>query len=157
MEQINKKSYSNKFQQNGLNIPKGYFDTLDQRIVEKITTEQNGETTPPRPQQTLNIKKIKVKKLWWGPIAAAIALIMTVKALNTSQADSPEPVTQRSMEQSQNILLDYLVLHVSESELIAAFDQEDFQELFLDANEWERYENQALINDAYFNEFQLIN
>ncbi|MDA0864676.1 MAG: hypothetical protein O3B88_08415, partial [Bacteroidetes bacterium] len=74
MEQINKKSYSNKFQQNGLNIPKGYFDTLDQRIVEKITTEQNGETTPPRPQQTLNIKKIKVKKLWWGPIAAAIAL-----------------------------------------------------------------------------------
>ena len=107
--------------------------------------------------KTLNIKKIKVKKLWWGPIAAAIALIMTIKALNTSQADSPEPVTQRSMEQSQNILLDYLVLHVSESELIAAFDQEDFQELFLDAHEWEGYENQALINDAYFNEFQLIN
>lgn len=146
MEYMKKKSNNNKFKDHGLNVPEHYFESLEARIFQQLQSESNSE-----------FSKGKVKFLWWPYIAAAASLLLVWHVYQLNESSSVNTVSEMAMKLSEEELNTYAYVSLNETELFTTLDQEDYEFLYNEAIEWDKWEAEALEQDHLFTEFQLMN
>jgi hypothetical protein len=146
MEYMKKKSNNNKFKDHGLNVPEHYFESVEARIFQQLQSESNSE-----------FSKGKVKFLWWPYIAAAASLLLVWHVYQLNESSSVNTVSEMAMKLSEEELNTYAYVSLNETELFTTLDQEDYEFLYNEAIEWDKWEAEALEQDHLFTEFQLMN
>jgi len=146
MEYMKKKSNNNKFKDHGLNVPEHYFESVEARIFQQLQSESNSE-----------FSKEKVKLLWWPFVAAAASLLLVWRVYQHNESSSVNTVSEMAMKLSEEELNTYAYVSLNETELFTTLDQEDYEFLYNEAIEWDKWEAEALEQDHLFTEFQLMN
>jgi hypothetical protein len=146
MEYMKKKSNNNKFKDHGLNVPEHYFESVEARIFQQLQSESNSE-----------FSKGKVKFLWWPYIAAAASLLLVWHVYQLNESSTVNTVSEMAMKLSEEELNTYAYVSLNETELFTTLDQEDYEFLYNEAIEWDKWEAEALEQDHLFTEFQLMN
>ncbi len=146
MENNKKDTAKNKFNHHGLNVPEDYFESIESRVLQQLHTEQN-----------VGSSKEKVKLLWWPFVAAAASLLLVWRVYQHNESSSVNTVSEMAMKLSEEELNTYAYVSLNETELFTTLDQEDYEFLYNEAIEWDKWEAEALEQDYLFTEFQLMN
>ncbi len=146
MENNKKDTAKNKFNHHGLNVPEDYFESIESRVLQQLHTEQN-----------VGSSKEKVKLLWWPFVAAAASLLLVWRVYQHNESSSVNTVSEMAMKFSEEELNTYAYVSLNETELFTTLDQEDYEFLYNEAIEWDKWEAEALEQDHLFTEFQLLN
>ena len=146
MENNKKDSAKNKFNHHGLNVPEDYFESIESRVLQQLHSEQNAVSL-----------KEKVKLLWWPFVAAAASLLLVWRVYQHNESSSVNTVSEMAMKLSEEELNTYAYVSLNETELFTTLDQEDYEFLYNEAIEWDKWETEALEQDHLFTEFQLMN
>ncbi len=146
MENNKKDTAKNKFNHHGLNVPEDYFESIESRVLQQLHSEQNAASS-----------KEKVKLLWWPFVAAAASLLLVWRVYQHNESSSVNTVSEMAMKFSEEELNTYAYVSLNETELFTTLDQEDYEFLYNEAIEWDKWEAEALEQDHLFTEFQLMN
>ena len=146
MENNKKDTAKNKFNHHGLNVPEDYFESIESRVLHELHSEQNAAYS-----------KEKVKLLWWPFVAAAASLLLVWRVYQHNESSSVNTVSEMAMKLSEEELNTYAYVSLNETELFTTLDQEDYEFLYNEAIEWDKWEAEALEQDHLFTEFQLLN
>ncbi len=146
MENNKKDTAKNKFNHHGLNVPEDYFESIESRVLQQLHSEQNAASS-----------KEKVKLLWWPFVAAAASLLLVWRVYQHNESSSVNTVSEMAMKLSEEELNTYAYVSLNETELFTTLDQEDYEFLYNEAIEWDKWEAEALEQDYLFTEFQLMN
>ena len=146
MENNKKDTAKNKFNDHGLNVPEDYFESIESRVLQDLHTEQNAASL-----------KEKVKLLWWPFVAAAASLLLVWRVYQHNESSSVNTVSEMAIKLSEEELNTYAYVSLNETELFTTLDQEDYEFLYNEAIEWDKWEAEALEQDHLFTEFQLMN
>ena len=146
MENNKKDTAKNKFNHHGLNVPEDYFESIESRVLQELHTEQNAASS-----------KEKVKFLWWPFVAAAASLLLVWRVYQHNEPSSVNTGLEMAMKLSEEELNTYAYVSLNETELFTTLDQEDYEFLYNEAIEWDKWEAEALEQDHLFTEFQLMN
>lgn len=146
MENNKKDTAKNKFNHHGLNVPEDYFESIESRVLQQLHSEQN-----------VGSSKEKVKLLWWPFVAAAASLLLVWRVYQHNESSSVNTVSEMAMKLSEEELNTYAYVSLNETELFTTLDQEDYEFLYNEAIEWDKWEAEALEQDYLFTEFQLMN
>ncbi len=146
MENNKKDTDKNKFNHHGLNVPEDYFESIESRVLQQLHSEQN-----------VGSSKEKVKLLWWPFVAAAASLLLVWRVYQHNESSSVNTVSEMAMKLSEEELNTYAYVSLNETELFTTLDQEDYEFLYNEAIEWDKWEAEALEQDYLFTEFQLMN
>ncbi len=142
MENNKKDTAKNKFNHHGLNVPEDYFESIESRVLQQLHTEQN-----------VGSSKEKVKLLWWPFVAAAASLLLVWRVYQHNESSSVNTVSEMAMKLSEEELNTYAYVSLNETELFTTLDQEDYEFLYNEAIEWDKWEAEALEQDYLFTEF----
>ncbi|WP_158962982.1 hypothetical protein [Myroides fluvii] len=100
----------------GFNVPEGYFDTIEQRLFERLDGNVQLRHKNKRIRQLTPIKMLVT-------LAAAVALIMGIGLL-VKQQNTPS-LSNETLEH----YLEYNSSYTLSNEFIQAFDEKDLQEM----------------------------
>ncbi len=147
-------SFNQKYQKHGFDLPKDYFNTLENKILEK--TPQLG--TPRRKRKVIHMNTT----LLVGA-AAAIALVFWLLPIDANKAAPNQgPLTQDTpvelefYEKDEDSWTQYAELHLSAEDFIPILTPEDIDLLVADSQEWDELSKQSTNIEYLFEEFNLI-
>lgn len=107
---------SHHTRKDGFNVPEGYFDTVEQRLFERLNGNVQLRQTDKRIRQLTPFKKLIA-------VAAVITLLLGVGLVVKQQK-----ATTLSNETIENYL-EYNSSYTLSNEFIQAFDEQDLQEM----------------------------
>ncbi len=107
----------------GFDVPEGYFDSLEDKIMENIIAEE----------QPLRKKIIMVAKPWLS--LAAIFILAALVYYNVPYFMKDQTQTAQIVTVDQDISLDYLASNFEESDIVDFLLEEDNAPIFDDFNE----------------------
>ena len=107
---------SHHTRKDGFNVPEGYFDTVEQRLFERVSGNVQLHQTDKRIRQLTPFRKFIA-------VAAAVTLLLGIGLLVNKQRTS-----SLSNETIENYL-EYNSSYTLSNEFIQAFDEQDLQEM----------------------------
>lgn len=147
-------SFNQKYQKHGFDLPKDYFNTLENKLLEK---------TPELGAPRRNKPVIRMKTTLWVATAAAIALVFWLLPIESNKAEPDQgpltqdtPVESEFLGQDEDSWTQYAELHLSAEDFIPILTPDDIDLLLADSQEWDELSKQSTNIEYLFEEFNLI-
>jgi hypothetical protein len=147
-------SFNQKYQKHGFDLPKDYFNTLENKLLENTL-----ELGAPRRNKPV----IRMKTTFWVATAAAIALVFWLLPIDANKAEPDQgpltqdnPVESEFFEKDEDSWTQYAELHLSAEDFIPILTPEDIDLLLADSQEWDELSKQSTNIEYLFEEFNLI-
>jgi hypothetical protein len=145
-------SLNKKYQRHGFEVPKDYFNTLENKLLEK--TSELGAPSRNKPV-------IHINTTLWVAAAAAIALVIWWTPIDTNNTEPEQrELAQYSPAESESLdeesLMHYAELHLSTEDFIPLMTAEDIDLLLADSQEWDALSKQSTNIEFLYDQFHLI-
>lgn len=144
-------SVNEKYQKHGFEVPKDYFNTLENKLLEK---------TPKLGAPHRNKPVIHINTTLWVAAAAAIALLIWWTPIDTNNTEPEQrELAQYSPTESESLdeesLMHYAELHLSAEDFIPLLTAEDIDLLLADSQEWDALSKQSTNIEFLYDQYNL--
>ena len=144
-------SVNEKYQKHGFEVPKDYFNTLENKLIEK---------TPNLCAPYRNKPVIHINTTLWVAAAAAIALLIWWTPIDTNNTEPEQrELAQYSPTESESLdeesLMYYAELHLSAEDFIPLLTAEDIDLLLADSQEWDALSKQSTNIEFLYDQYNL--
>ena len=144
-------SVNEKYQKHGFEVPKDYFNTLENKLMEK---------TPNLGAPHRNKPVIHINTTLWVAAAAAIALLIWWTPIDTNNTEPEQrDLAQYSPTESESLdeesLMHYAELHLSAEDFIPLLTTEDIDLLLADSQEWDALSEQSTNIEFLYDQYNL--
>ena len=147
-------SFNQKYQKHGFDLPKDYFNTLENKLLEKTS---KLPSTPTRKAV------IRMNPILWVAAAAAIALVFWWIPFDANPTQPVQgeltqysPAESEFLEKDEESWMQYAEIHLSAEDFVPLLTAEDIDLLLADSQEWDDLSQQSTNIEFLYDQFNLI-